>query len=340
MTSTPNAMLDVGLIKDAVALASRAPSLHNSQPWLWVRNQAGLQLFLDPSRAVYTDDTGREALMSCGAALDHLRVALAVAGWRVVVTRFPNPNNPQHLATVTFDPAGTGATDVDRCRADAILLRRTDRLPFAAPPDWASVQSALAGAAARVSAGSDTVRLDVIADEARPILAEASQISESMRLYDRDYHNELDWWTAPFDVADGIPRSSLVSAAESDRVDVGRVFPVTRDSDRRADIGEDHAKILALSTPGDTPAEAFTCGEALSAVLLEATALGLATCPLTHVTEVPTSRDMVAGLLGESRAPQILIRVGIAPAVETAPPPTPRHPVEQVLRIEVEPDPE
>src|SRR5690349_17862595 len=90
---------DIDLIKKVVELAGRAPSLHNSQPWQWVIRGTELQLWLDRSRIVRnTDRGGREALISCGAALDHLRVAAAAAGWQTFVERFPNPNRPEHLA--------------------------------------------------------------------------------------------------------------------------------------------------------------------------------------------------------------------------------------------------
>ena len=41
------------------------------------------------------------------------------------------------------------------------------------------------------------------------------------------------------------------------------------------------------------------CGEMLSAVLLDATMAGLATCTLTHITELPASREIVAALIVE-----------------------------------------
>ncbi|MGH3523221.1 MAG: NAD(P)H nitroreductase, partial [Mycobacterium sp.] len=97
----PVTMVEPEVIKDAVRLACRAPSLHNSQPWQWVLADDGrLQLFLDPSRVMLSDRSGREALIGCGAALDHLRVAMAAAGWCTQVNRFPNPNDPNHLATM------------------------------------------------------------------------------------------------------------------------------------------------------------------------------------------------------------------------------------------------
>ena len=79
------AVVDTEVISDAVELACRAPSLHNSQPWRFIVDGVdgqAVHLFLDPDRAPrHTDTTGREALISCGAVLDHLRVAMAAAGW-------------------------------------------------------------------------------------------------------------------------------------------------------------------------------------------------------------------------------------------------------------------
>ena len=113
----------------------------------------------------------------------------------------------------------------------------------------------------RDTVDSDAVRLDVIPDDLRPQLAEASQLTESFRLYDSSYHAELDRWTAAFEVSDGIPQSSLVSAAESDRVDVGRTFPVTHHRERRPEVDEDRAKVLVLSTYDDTRESVLRCGE-------------------------------------------------------------------------------
>lgn len=209
----PDTMVTTDVIKSAVQLACRAPSLHNSQPWRWIADDHTVALFLDKDRVLYaTDHSGREALLGCGAVLDHFRVAMAAAGTTANVERFPNPNDPLHLASIDFSPADF-VTEGHRLRADAILLRRTDRLPFAEPPDWDLVESQL-----RTTVTADTVRIDVIADDMRPELAAASKLTESLRLYDSSYHAELFWWTGAFETSEGIPHSSLVSAAESDRV--------------------------------------------------------------------------------------------------------------------------
>lgn len=315
------------VIKDAVRLACRAPSLHNSQPWKWVYDGTRLQLFLEPRRVMDTDRSDRQALISCGAVLDHLRVAMAAAGWRANVDRFPDLNNADHLASIDFTPMDH-VPDGDRRRAEAISVRRTDRLPFAAPSDWESFEPVL-----RHAVDDRAVRLDVMSDDMRPRLVEASQLSESLRLYDTAYHTELDWWTTSFRASDGIPQSSLVTDAEGDRVDIGRSFPLARHGERRTQVPEDYSQVLVLSTDGDDRAAALASGEALSALLLECTIAGLATCPVTHITEVRASREIIRALLDHDAVPQVLVRVGVAPAAEEVPP-TPRRPLDDVLRVQ------
>ncbi|BBX07323.1 putative NAD(P)H nitroreductase acg [Mycolicibacterium aichiense] len=320
--------LDPQVIANAVELACRAPSVHNSQPWRWVAEGPSLKLFLDAGRVPHaTDRSGREAVISCGAVLDHVRVAVAAAGWEAIISRFPNPNEPEHLATIDFS-AMEFVTDAVRSRADAILVRRTDRLPLAPPPDWTSFESVL-----RSTVDTDRVAIRVLPDSVRPQLAQASRLTESLRRYDASYHAELAWWTAPYEVSDGVPHSSLVSVAERDRVDVARVFPGTEHADRRPEVDQDRSTIVVLSTFGDSRRDALECGEVLSDVLLEATLAGLATCTLTHMTELAASRDVVRALTGNQDDPQLLIRVGLAPAIGQTPPATPRRPLSGVLEF-------
>ncbi len=263
------------VIVDALQVACRAPSLHNSQPWRWVATDHTVGLFDDPARLVRsTDATGRESLIGYGGVLDHFR------------------------------------------------------LPLAPPEDWdrrAAIQDE--------SIGAGLVRVDVIADEFRGPRAEASQFAEALHLYDSDYQAELPWWTADFVATEEISHSSLISAAESGRVDVGRTFPVFAQPERRSEVDHNRSNILVLSTEDDMDYNVIRCGEALSAVLLDAATAGMAPCTLTHVTEVPTGRDPVASLTDCDAIPQVLVRECPAPLLDPAPPPTPRRPVANVLQI-------
>jgi nitroreductase len=322
------AVIDTDAIKDAVFLACRAPSLHNSQPWRWVVEGDVFHLHSDPTRiGQHTDSTGREVIISCGAVLDHLRVAMAAAGWQANVDRFPNPNNLGHLASVYFSPIEF-VTDAHRARAEAIRLRRTDRLPLAPPPQWDSFERVLLDVVDRADA-----TLNVIPDDCRPHLAEASKLSEERRRYDSSYHAELRWWTSQVESPQGIPPNALVSEVEAQRLDVSRHFPASGEGARRPEIARDQSKVLVLSTYDDSRRYALACGEALSTVLLECTMAGLATCTLTHMIEVTAAREIVRMLAGKSGMPQVLIRVGEAPENETPPPATPRRPLTDVLEI-------
>lgn len=330
-------MIDRQVLDSAVELACRAPSVHNSQPWRWVAEGGELRLFFDPQRIPHaTDVTGREAVISCGAVLDHLRVAAAAAGWHATVDRFPNPNDLNHLATIHFSPLHF-VTDAVRARAEAILHRRTDRLPFAAPSSFSAFEPVL-----RSTIDTDKATLTVLPESVRPRLAQASRLTESLRRYDSSYHAELQWWTAPSTDGDGMPRSALVSTSERDRVDIARSFPTDEHPDRRPGVDRDQSVIAVLSTHGDSRRDALGCGEVLSDVLLEATLAGLATCTLSHMTELEDSRNVIRELIGDSGNPQLLIRIGEVPASSNQPPgdqppgdqppATPRRPLAEVLQ--------
>lgn len=302
--------------------------MHNSQPWHWVAEDDRLHLFADRRRLLpATDHAGREAIISCGAALDHLRVAMLAAQWQTSIARFPNPNNPDHLATIEFSQIDH-VTPTQRSLALAILQRRTDRLPFGEPTFWHVFEPVLRG-----QMNPDIAILDVLADEQRPQLAQASQLSAALRRDDAFYHAELEWWTSPFALAQGLPPTALASDTERRRVDVGRDFPVRTQQNRRAEMTADCSKILVLSTPEDTRADVLRCGEVLSTVLLECTMAAMATCPLTHLIESPESRAIVRDLIGGRGEPQVLVRVGTIPPMEELPAPTPRRALHRVLEI-------
>ncbi|MEU2041859.1 Acg family FMN-binding oxidoreductase [Nocardia niwae] len=312
-------------IEKAVLLAGRAPSLHNSQPWHWTFDGHALRLFAVPERRLpATDTAGRQMLISCGIALGHLRAAMAADGWRILVARFPDPNRRTHLATITFQPAGF-VSEGDRARADAILRRHTDRLPFAAPTEWSDFETVL-----RSTFDPADATLTALGDDSRPTLARASEMSASLRRYDPGYHAELQWWTGHIVADAGVPKEALISEQERQRVTVGRKFPTVA-GDRREDVTDDHSVILVLSTRDDTADDLVRCGEVLSTVLLECTLAGYATCPLTHLTEVPQSRAAVRTLLEGSGVPQVLVRVGSTPESAEHRPQTPRRPLAEIL---------
>ncbi|WP_051023378.1 Acg family FMN-binding oxidoreductase [Nocardia pneumoniae] len=311
----------------ALRLATRAPSVHNTQPWRWVFDGTRLHLHTDADRLLSsTDPRGRQLVISCGSMLHHARTAFAHQGWHTDTVRLPDPQQSGHLATIEFRPWPDPPAGV-HTRALAIDRRRTDRLPMMAPEGFDDIVPRM-----RMLSSPHEVELGVLDESARPRLAAASQRTEALRRDDLLYQTEMDWWAGHPDAPEGVPPSALVSDAEFARVGIGRAFPSAPHSMRRDHI-EDHARLVVLSTDGDSVMQWLRTGEALSAVLLECTAAGLATCALTHITELPTGRNLLTNLIARPGTPQVVIRVGTAPEDSEMIPPTPRRPLTDIFTV-------
>lgn len=315
---------DAHTIETTICRAARAPSLHNSQPWHWALDGARLHLYSDPDRRLpAADPHGRQQIISCGTILHHARTVFAALGWHTDTTRLPDPGRPDHLATIDFRLWPDPPSGIAR-RAAAIDRRYTDRLPMLPPASWTDLVPTL-----RRLVEPHDLALDVLDDEVRPRLAAVSEGSADARKYDMFYQEELHWWTGHSGPSEGVPPTALASDAEFARVDVGRSFPRPAPSQRRADI-RDLSRLVVLSSYADSERQWLHTGEALSAILLECTAAGLATCSLTHITELPAGRQTLTALLPHPVSPQVIIRIGTAPEAEPQPP-TPRRPLGEIF---------
>lgn len=315
---------DAETMRAVLTLATRAPSVHNSQPWHWRVGPASLNLYADPSRHLpRTDPDRRDMLISCGAALHHVTVALAAMGWRAKVRRVPDPAEPDHLAAVELVAQSPGELDV--MLAAAITRRRTDRRTYSSwPVPWGDI--ALMGARA-ARAGVMLRQIDLV-PRLGDILAEAV----ARHAGDVDYMSELNAWSGCHGSVAGVPARNTPApepaAALPARVFAGPALPQPEGSRAEADGGV----VIALGTETDDDLARLRAGEATSLVLLSATAMGLATCPMTEPLEVAETRAAVrADVFGTSGYPQMLARVGWA-AVDAEPlPSTPRRPLPEVV---------
>ncbi|PSL57336.1 nitroreductase family protein [Saccharothrix carnea] len=319
---------DEETIAAAVALACRAPSVHNTQPWRWRLGDRSVHLYTDPSRQLpATDPRGADLLLSCGAALHHLRVALAALGWRAIVHRLPNPADPDHLAAVEF--ARREPTDADLAMAAAIPRRRTDRRRFSS---W-EVPRPVLDLLAKRAAEEDAIAHEVVGTRDRFELATA--IGEAAAVQDADpaYRSETRRWSGGHANVDGVPAANAPSGAPQHGDVRLREFPGGELIDKRMDEWDDDGgSLLVLATSSDDRLSLLRAGEAMSAVLLEATAAGLTTCPLSQPLEVAETRDRVrTDVLDGTSCPQILLRVGWAAFNADPLPPTPRRPVTELI---------
>jgi nitroreductase len=315
---------DAETLRSALSLAVRAPSVHNSQPWQWRVGEHSLHLYSDPDLHLpHTDPDARDMLLSCGAALNHCVVAFAALGWQSKVHRLPNPDEHHRLASIEL--YRYPASEVDITLAAAIPRRRTDRRhysPWPVPPG----DLALMGARA-ARAGVTLRRVDEL-DSLKNLVSQSAMRHAS----DYDYLAELATWSGRYGATAGVPARSTPesdpTAAIPGRAFAGAVLTQTRDVDPAAD----NAVVIALGTAADDDVSRLRAGEATSWVLLTATALGLASCPITEPLELAETRAAVrADVFGADGYPQMLLRIGWAPVNADPLPSTPRRALSEVV---------
>ncbi|OBI03905.1 NAD(P)H nitroreductase [Mycolicibacter heraklionensis] len=313
-------------IRTALLLAARAPSVHNSQPWRWRvypdLPAPRLDLYVEPDLQLRNiDPDGRGMILSCGAALHHCVVALAALGQQVKVHRLPDPARPNLLASIELGVQGPqpDVSQVDVALAAAIPRRRTDRRFFSGWP-VADADIALMGARAARS-GVMLRKVDAV-DRLNEVVARA--VFEHCTNY--DYLAELATWSGRYGSVAGVPAHNAPTPDAGAPIP-GRFFAGPALTQPPGAVpADDRAVMLALGTESDDRLAQLRSGEATSVVLLTATALGLASCPVTEPLEIAETRDAVRrDVFGTSGYPQMLLRVGWAPINADPLPATPRR---------------
>ncbi|MGW6702123.1 Acg family FMN-binding oxidoreductase [Nocardia sp. NPDC055049] len=312
---------DDDTVKAALVLSGRAPSVHNVQPWRWRVADHSIHLYLDTGRALpATDPDYRDIVISCGAALHHLSVALTAMGWAPVIRRIPDPAAPDHLAALTLVPHRPTALDIELSKA--ITVRRTDRRHYTSwpvPPGYLGLfteRAAVLGAVVRRIGDRERVKA-------------AARQADRIHAADESYRFELAMWSGRHSSADGVPARNVPPGGPADDFPP-RAYAAAEFTDPAG--GPDHAELLVIGTGADDRLSRLRAGEAISSVLLTATGIGLATCLLTEPLEVAAERAEIRNdLLSDTIYPQAFLRVGWAPDSADLPPETPRRRIEDLM---------
>jgi hypothetical protein len=288
-----------------------------------------IDLYADPSRHVpATDPEGRDLVISCGAALHHLVVALAAHGWAGRVRRLPDPQLPDHLATVELTPCTPTRTDVDM--AAVIPRRRTDRRRFGPWP----VPGEVIGGMIELAEGQGLMVQAVADPRMRWRLYKAITAAAEMQEADPSYAAELGRWSGrPPGAVDGVPSANAPwPAAARGRMPL-RAYAHPGVAEAPGQGEPENAALLLLSTPTDSSASWLRAGEVTSAILLTATLAGLASSPLTQPLEVLETRAFVRDHVAAAKTahPQILLRIGWPQPGAHELPATPRRPLDDVV---------
>lgn len=304
-------------VHDVLAAGSRAPSGHNTQPWiLRADGPDGFEVRGDPARALPVADPEHRALrLACGAALAGMRLAVRAHERRTHVRLLPDPDDPWAFARLRVG-SPLPCSPAERALAGAIGHRHTHRRAFGEGEVRRALRAELRRAAEAERSWLYWIETPGERDAVAALVAEAARVQDA----DPAWRAEQETWTGRgADAVDGVP----ATGPRPPRDDPWRVRDLTGgagDPDRP----DRHATIGVLATAHDLPLAHLQAGQALQRVLLTATVHGLGASFVAPPVEVAPIRDRLRTLLGGALWPQAVLRLGPKAGDD---PPSPRRPM-------------
>ncbi|MFD5247674.1 Acg family FMN-binding oxidoreductase [Amycolatopsis sp. NPDC058340] len=304
----------------------RAPSVHNTQPWRL--DLDGDRLLLRERRDLALpehDPRGRDRLISCGAALANVELAVRVLGYDPATRMFPEAGEPDIVAAI--ETTGRSApSDVDLHRYSAIARRGSYRHPFSGRRVSREKIGDLIAAAAESGVEARLIHDELELSRVADLLEFAAEAYQ----HDLAYQRELALWTIHDEqyhrhgvglAASTLPAGSLPWAG---LVRPGTALPDRRVLQRRL-AGE---TLLVFLTVDDGRFDHLHAGHALQDTWLEAVDDGLAGSVLTQPLHLPEVRSALTEDLELPGFPQAVMRFGYPTGLVT---PSPRRAVDEVL---------
>jgi hypothetical protein len=324
-TSRPTVPIRADQVTYLIATAARAPSVHNTQPWRFRAGDGTIDLYADPRRRLRVDKDGREMLISCGAALFGLRLAVRSLGYLPVVELFPDPPRLRLLARVSLgEPAPMTAGEGQLL--GALPHRHTHRGPFAPGPMPAGLLAALQHDA--LAEGASLALIDRSLAYQR--LADIASAADRNQRRDAEVQEEIRHWSRdPYDLRrDGVPAAAFPARASRQP---GRLpqrdFDLGRSLGLLSTEGPPPIATAVLLTSADHRADWLRAGQALQRVLTHAATRWVFASLHTQSLEMASVRLLIRDRLGLPGAPQIIMQFGLAHSTC----PTPRRSPEDLI---------
>jgi hypothetical protein len=293
-----------------IATAARAPSVQNTQPWRFRVSEYVIELYADPGRKLQVDRAGREMLISCGAALYGLRLAVRSLGYLPAVELLPDPGRLRLLARVTLGKAEP-ITPLERKLLEALPHRHTHRGPWEPGPLPTGVLAGL-----QHDALAEGAQLALI-DQALAVskLADLARAASHRQDHDPIARDEMRRWTHSADdpAPDGVPAHAFSATPDQQP---GRLPQRDFDLDRSLGLlpggGPPPAATAVLLTAGDGRADWLRAGQALHRLLVHAASQWVFASLHTQPLETEAIRALIRDRLALPGSPQILLQIGLA----------------------------
>jgi nitroreductase len=287
-------------LRRAIEVATRAPSSHNTQPWIFHLHQDHIELVADRTRALPVNDPfDRELTISCGAALFNIRVSLAYDGVGCSIEY--GTDSDDLIARVRL---GTGEVEEPLAKLySATISRQTTRSDFRTDNLHDGMVDHLIDAVALE--GANLLSVD---EKDRGSIAALVAEGDHQQFSNPHWRRELASWLHPRRQRDGLSTSMWM-------------LPISRLVVRNFDLGDsagindaqlamDAPLLTILSTEGDEKIDWIRAGQALQRMLLEAADRGFAAGYLNQPCQVENLRPKLRSLAVPDQHPQLILRLG------------------------------
>ena len=318
-----------------IEVATRAPSLHNTQPWRFKVGESAIELYADPSRQLREDPAGREMLISCGAALYGLRLGIRslgyrpetdALGYRPETGTFPPRARPRPLARVRLGRPAPMTPD-ERKLLHAVPHRHTHRGPFEPGPLPAGLLTRLQDDVTAEGATLAVIETEAARQKLAAILATWSRRQDLYPMSPAAIQSraETAQWTrdARSLARDGVPAHAFPAGhgRESGRLpqrdfDLGRGWGLLPPGGSPAPV------TAILMTSGDHEEDWLRAGQALQRLLLDAASRWVFANLQTEPLQAPQTRSLIQYSLALPGWPQMLLQLGVTQTTH----PTARRP--------------
>lgn len=308
-----------------------APSGHNTQPWKFTLHQETLELWADLSRALpRVDPEHRELIISCGAAVLNLRLALHHFGYQGNIQILPDPERSNLLARIQLGDWSQESAE-ERTLFEAIQHRHTNRQAF----NDRDIPDIFLQGLHTIAIEEGVWLHRVKGSTARSHLLDLVNLADHLQMADPATRKELsDWMHLGNDPRhDGLPAYAFGIPQRFDFLTIvlswlTRFFNlgdhIARQDEKRL---QSASEILILGTNSDTPEDWLKAGQALEKILLRAQSLGIVASFFNAPIQVPEVRSQLQNSLNHEGYPQVVLRLGYSMATQ----PTPRRNSHEVL---------
>jgi nitroreductase len=309
----------------------QAPSVHNTQPWRFYQGDHEISIVANNERQLrVADPVGREMMISCGAALFNVRVALRYLGFVPKTRVLPEPDLPNVIARVTWDEK-VPPIEYERKLFGEIARRRTHRGGFDPAPLPGALLDVLPQEALREKAALTLVIDNQLLESAIAAVVEVGDCV--LRLNSARAQEEARWSPGPGSHRqDGVPPTAYPAQPERTEPDFasrdfahGHGWGLPPSSETGV---VRHAGVVGLLTTSvDQPSDWIHAGQALQRVLLTASACHVAAALHSQPLEIPLLREFIRVHLAGHAHPQMVLRLGSTGEQGVSV----RRPVEEVL---------